>query len=64
LTGADCAVILTDHLQFRDIADSMLRLMRHPIVVDTRNALVDRAQDGNQLTLFRLGAMHRDGPSA
>jgi UDP-N-acetyl-D-mannosaminuronic acid dehydrogenase len=58
LTGADCAVILTDHLQFRNIAGSMLRLMRHPVVVDTRNALVDRRPDGNQLTVFTLGAMH------
>jgi UDP-N-acetyl-D-mannosaminuronic acid dehydrogenase len=58
LTGADCAIILTDHLQFRNLDDSMLRLMRHPIVVDTRNALGDRTQKGNQLTLLTLGAMH------
>jgi hypothetical protein len=38
--------------------------MRHPIVVDTGNALVDRRPGGNQLILFTLGATHRDGPGA
>jgi UDP-N-acetyl-D-mannosaminuronate dehydrogenase len=58
LTGADGVMILTDYPQFRNIANSMLRLMRHPIMVDTRNALADRMQHGNHLTLLTLGAMH------
>ena len=38
------------------MTDHMLGLMRHPILVDTRNALADRTQYGNQLTLLTLGA--------
>jgi UDP-N-acetyl-D-mannosaminuronic acid dehydrogenase len=58
LTRGDCAVILTDHLPFRNLANSLLRLMNHPIVVDTRNALADRTPHDNHLTLRPLGAMH------
>jgi UDP-N-acetyl-D-mannosaminuronate dehydrogenase len=64
LTGADCAVILTDHRQFRDLTHSVLGLMRRPILVDTRQALTDRMQHGNDLIVLTWGAMHDHAPGA
>ncbi|MDI7275986.1 MAG: UDP binding domain-containing protein, partial [Anaerolineae bacterium] len=39
LCGADCAVILADHAEFRALGPEAFQLMRRPVVVDTRNAL-------------------------
>lgn len=58
LRGADCAVILTDHREFLSIASDALAAMRHPIVIDTRNALASMMQQAHQWAYTRLGAGH------
>ncbi len=42
LRRADCAVILTDHAEFRALSPEDLRLMRRPLVIDSRCALKGR----------------------
>ena len=39
VAGADCAVILTDHRELQCLRPEELGAMRHPFVIDTRNAL-------------------------
>lgn len=58
LQGADCAVVLTDHREFCDISDDMLGTMRHPIIIDTRNALTGRAQGTDHQLHLILGVAH------
>lgn len=43
VSGADCAVILTDHRELQGLQPEQLAAMRRPVVVDTRRALRDAA---------------------
>jgi len=58
LRSADCAVILTDHREFLNISGDVLGVMRHPIVIDTRNALAGMAQRTDYRTYLTLGASY------
>lgn len=47
LTNADCAVFVTDHSEIKQInLGELIKVMRHPVVIDCRNIFVDNQNDG------------------
>ena len=62
LDGADCAVLLTDHKEFKSITPTMISSMRHATIVDTRNALAYLNNNDSHLTYLGVGNIVRNYP--
>ena len=57
LKGAQCAVVLTDHDEFKLLPDTLLRLMARQVVLDTKNCV--RLEEGSDAVLYNYGNLHR-----
>jgi UDP-N-acetyl-D-mannosaminuronic acid dehydrogenase len=54
--GADCLLILTDHHEFKTLTPTPVgAMMRHKIVIDTRNAIQNALWRTHGFEIFRLG---------
>ncbi|KIL40129.1 UDP-N-acetyl-D-mannosamine dehydrogenase [Gordoniibacillus kamchatkensis] len=53
VTGADCAVILADHNEFKQVQyDHLVKFMNYPILLDTKNCV---ATISNEMLIHALG---------
>jgi UDP-N-acetyl-D-mannosaminuronic acid dehydrogenase len=60
VTGSDCILLLTDHLNFAGLDPASLgKLMRRRILVDTRNALPHPIWKANGFEIYVLGQGNR-----
>ena len=56
LKDSDCAVILTDHSEFKSLDPSLLRsLMRNRTIIDTRNILGLTDANWSDFQIYTLG---------
>ncbi len=60
LHGADCAIILTDHREFRELMPEALMGMRHPNLLDTRGIVDRRTWNEAGIDCFALGTAKRE----
>ncbi len=59
IVGADAAVILVDHAEFKSLSPESLAKMRERVVIDTRNCLDTRIWLGGGFEIARLGSPQR-----
>ncbi|MGA4718521.1 nucleotide sugar dehydrogenase [Fictibacillus nanhaiensis] len=61
LTGADLAVVLTDHNQFKNMDENkIVTLMKHPVIFDTKNCI--GIKDDGPINVYKIGNLSGINP--